>query len=228
MRLIKFLTLSVAMSRNQAKFFIRKGRASVDGKTRTDPNFELLDSSHVVFDGKAISVISYQYLMLHKPSGFTCGAKDKKYISALELVKNRSKDRRYYFANAVTPEFTGIVLISDDIRWISRLKLKLQKKTGIYQVRLKNIFRENQLQQLQKAWIASAGNKIGTTIEIKKQNERTILLSVSQSRAADIMRMLTSVDFEIETLQLQQIGRLSLGSLKEGDCLQLAASEIKV
>jgi 16S rRNA pseudouridine516 synthase len=228
MRLIKFLTLSVAMSRNQAKFFIRKGRASVDGKTRTDPNFELLDSSHVVFDGKAISVISYQYLMLHKPSGFTCGAKDKKYISALELVKNRSKDRKYYFANAVTPEFTGLVLISDDIRWISRLKLKLQKKTGIYQVRLKNIFRENQLQQLQKAWIASAVNKIGTTIKIKKQNERTLLLSVSQSRAADIKGMLTSVDFEIETLQLQQIGRLSLGSLKEGDCLQLAASEIKV
>ena len=44
MRLIKYLTLAVAMSRNQAGYFIRKKRVSVDGKIISDPDNEKLCS----------------------------------------------------------------------------------------------------------------------------------------------------------------------------------------
>ena len=40
MRLVKYLTLAIPMSRNQAKFFIKRGRVTTDGKVQTDPDFE--------------------------------------------------------------------------------------------------------------------------------------------------------------------------------------------
>ncbi|MEM7501174.1 MAG: S4 domain-containing protein [Pseudomonadota bacterium] len=121
-RLSKFLSLAVAMSRNQAKFFIRKGRLSVDGNAITDPEFDVADTSDVVFDGKPISIAAHQYVLMHKPASYSCTTKSTEYPSVLELLNDRPEDRYYYFANVLAPEATGLVLFSDDARWTSRIK----------------------------------------------------------------------------------------------------------
>ena len=86
MRLIKFLTLSVSMTRNQAKFFIRKGRASVDGKIVTDPDLELSQTSEVRYDGKPINICQFKYIMIHKPISYFV-FNDEKYPSLLNLLQ---------------------------------------------------------------------------------------------------------------------------------------------
>ena len=225
MRLIKFLTLSVAMSRNQAKFFIKRGRVSVNGKAKTDPDFELLDSSQVLFDGKPISIIEHQYIVLHKPPSFECASTSKQNKSILELIKNRSEKRSYHFANILAPELTGIVLLSDDIRWVSRMKLRLQKKTWIYRIKLKSNANEVILQQLKSAL---SENEITPTIEIDDEDKRSILLHLSQTQGTEIVTTLASLNLKVATLQLKQLGRLNLGELKEGDYLELMENEVKI
>ena len=228
MRLSKFLSLSVAMSRNQAKFFIRKGRVSVDGNVIVDPNFELSDTSHVIFDGKPISITTHQYVLLHKPTSYVCAANDTEYISVLKLLKSRSEDRYYYFANVLAPESTGIVLLSDDARWTSRMKRKLLKKPCVYQARSKKIVSEDQLRQIREVWSAPLENQTSSIVDIQQQDEKTLLLSTTQTRLKEIMDIFSSVDLVIESLKLQQLGRLSLGDLTEGGYLELTENEIKV
>ncbi len=228
MRLSKFLSLSVAMSRNQAKFFIRKGRVSVDGDVITDPNSEIADTSLVIFDGKPISIAAYHYVLLHKPASYICKTKDTQYASVLELVKNRSEDRYYYFANVLGAELTGLVLLSDDAHWTTRMQRKLSKKPCVYQAKSKNIISDDQLRQVKEACLVFSENQIGRTINIQEQDEKTLLLSMNQTHISEIKDILSSVDLDIETLHLEQIGRLSLGDLTEGDYLELAENEIKV
>ena len=91
MRLTQFLTLSVAMSRNQAKYSIRKGRTCVDGEVIIDPNFEVFDHNNVTFDSNPISIVKYQYFMLNKPASFTCATVDSEQKSVLDLIKKRSE-----------------------------------------------------------------------------------------------------------------------------------------
>jgi 16S rRNA pseudouridine516 synthase len=225
MRLIKFLTLSVALSRNQAKFFIKRGRVSVNGKTKTDPDFELLDSSLVLFDGKPISIIEHQYIVLHKPPSYECAPTNKQNKSILDLIKNRSEKRSYHFANILAPELTGIVLLSNDIRWVSRMKLRLQKKTWIYRIRLRNNANEVILQQLKSAL---SENEITPTIAIDDEDKRSILLHLSQTQGTEIVTTLASLNLKVATLQLKQLGRLNLGELKEGDYLELMENEVKI
>ena len=228
MRLSKFLSLSVAMSRNQAKFFIRKGRVSVDGDVITDPNLELADTSHVIFDGKPTSIAAYHYFLLHKPASYICKIKDTQYASVLELVKNRSKDRYYYFANVLGAEQTGLVLLSDDARWTNRMQRKLSKKPCVYQAKSKKIISDDQLRLMTEACLAVSENQIGPTINIQKQDKKTLLLSMNQTQITEIINIFSSVDLAIETLHLQQIGRLSLGDLPEGDYLEFTENEVKV
>ena len=102
MRLTQFLTLAVAMSRNQAKYCIRKGRTWVDGKVIIDPNFEVSDHHIVTFDSNPISIVKYQYFMLNKPASFTCTAVESEEKSVLNLIKKRSKAKNYYLGNILS------------------------------------------------------------------------------------------------------------------------------
>ena len=230
MRLSKFLSLSVAMSRNQAKFFIRKGRVSVNRRSIIDPDFELADAdtSHVVFDGKPISIAAYQYFLLNKPATYVCAARHSQHISALCLLKNRPENHYYYFANDLAPELSGLVLISDDARWTSRMKRKLSKKPCIYHARSREKFSEDQFQQLKNAWLTSSKSQAGPIIDIQKQDERTLILSTNQPQAQEIVEIFSSLGMPIEILHLQQLGRMNLGNLAEGDYLNISLNDIKI
>ena len=228
MRLSKFLSLSVAMSRNQAKFFIGKGRVSVDSKLIIDPNFEIADTSRVVFDGKPVCISAHHYFLLHKPASYVCALEHAEYPSVLNLVKNRSKDHYYYFANVLAPELTGLVLLSDDARWTNRMKRKLLKKPCVYHVRSREGFSEDQFQQIKSAWLSPTEIQTGSIVNIQKQDEKTVLLNTNQPQVENIKDMFSLVDLPIERLHLHQLGRLSLGDLIEGDYLELPENKIKV
>lgn len=228
MRLVKFLTLCVAMSRNQGKFFIRKGRVSVDGKVTTDPDFELSDGNRVFYDGKHIAIKENQYIVLNKPPHYACINEDKEYPSVLNLIKDQAIDRTYYFANTLGPLETGLVLLSNDIRWTSRLNLRLQKKSCIYHIISENDINEEHIKNLREIWLASSGNKMPKSFDIQKQNKNTLLIRTSQARSAEIMAALSSTNLTIKQLQLQQLGKMGIGELAEGDYVQAKENEVQI
>lgn len=228
MRLSKFLSLSVAMSRNQAKFFIRRGRLSVDGTVTTDPEFELGESSAVVFDGKPISIAGYQYIVMHKPPAYACVAKGSAQRSVLELLKGLPDDRYFYFANVLGADATGLVLLSDDARWKQRIKLRLSKKPRIYLARLADDISEEQLEQLRDALLAPVGGDALQVLDIQRHDEKVLRVKVGQAGVQSIIECFASAGVVLDRLHLQQLGKLSLGDLPEGDYLELAEDDIKI
>ena len=228
MRLSKFLTLSVAMSRNQAKFFIRKGRVSVDGKVVTDPNSDLANDSHVIFDGKQISIVGYKYIVLHKPRSYVCAIGDTEFASALELIDDRWEEKSYYFANALGPEQTGLVLLSDDARWANRMRRRLSRKTCVYRLRSTNFVSEDQIRLVKETFSNASDNQTEMIIDIEKQHEKLLLLSLNLNHVQMALNILGSFSLVMDSLHLLQLGMLRLGDLKEGDYLELTESEIRV
>ncbi len=228
MRLSKFLSLAVAMSRNQAKFFIRKGRLSVDGDVISDPYFEVDDASHVTFDGRSISIAEFQYILLHKPASYGCTTKDAQYPSVLKLLKNRSEDHYYYFANVLAPEVTGLVLLSDDARWTSRTKRRLLTKPHVYQIRSRDLISEDRLRQLKDAWLASSENRVGPPPETEQHDQKTLLLKTGNVGYQEILKVFSSVEIAIEAPHLIQLGRLKIGDLEAGEYLVLTEDGIKI
>ena len=228
MRLSRYLSLSIAMSRNQARFFIRKGRVHVGSDVITDPNFELSDTDPVFFDGKPVSKSAYKYFLLHKPASYVCFVKHAEYASALDLLKNRPDDHYFYFANVLGPELTGLVLFSDDARWTSRMQRRLLSKPCVYHARSKDRIGDDKCEQLKSAWLASTETDTSALTGIEQHDERTLILSTNKPQVGGIAEIFSSVDLSLEMLTLQQLGRLNLGNLEEGDYLELNKSEIEI
>jgi 16S rRNA pseudouridine516 synthase len=227
MRLLKFLSLAVAMSRNQARYFIVKGRVSVDGNVVTDPNFTVEDAHEVTFDNELITVSSYHYFLLHKPASYLCANKDGDFPSVLRVLKNLPEDSYYYFANLLGPETTGLVLLSNDIAWTKRISSRLIRSKKIYHVKLVEKISNDQLAQL-NATDVSSEQENASVLNIERLDDNTLLLTLTQGGYHEIEQRLTSVGLTLEHLCLQQVGRLSLGDLTEGDCLALSPDQIKI
>lgn len=228
MRLSTYLSLSIAMSRNQARFFIRKGRVYVGSDVITDPEFELADTDRVFFDGKPVSDSAYKYFLLHKPASYVCFGKHAEYASALDLIQNRTADHHFYFANVLGPELTGLVLLSDDARWTSRMQRRLLRKPCVYHARSKERIGADKFERIRSAWLASTETQTSTVTDIKQQDERTLVLSTNQPQVGGMTEIFSSVDLSLEALTLQQLGKLNLGGLVEGDYLELSKSEIEI
>ena len=226
MRLLRFLTLSVDMSQNQAGFAIRKGRVSVDGITVTDPNFELAEDSEVVFDKNPVSIASHRYFMLNKPASYICATSDGDYPSALQLLKEVDDSSYFYFVNVLSPAASGLVLVSDDLRMTKRIKSKSQKIKKIYSLTTKNTISDEQLQRLVDN---SRQPKVPIfDAEFDKVAEKTLVITQSRGGYQALEDRLAAANLEIQNLCLQQFGKMVLGDLAEGERIELAADQFKV
>ena len=228
MRLTQFLTLAVAMSRNQAKYSIRKGRTCVDGKVIIDPNFEVFDHNNVTFDSNPISIVKYQYFILNKPVSFTCTTVESEEKSVLNLIKKRSRAKDYYLANVLSDDVTGLVLISDNARWVNRTKLKTLEKISVYQLKTKEIVTDDQVLKMKKAFLISGKRQMGSEIDIQKKDEKTLMLSIKHFSLTDLINICNSKNIHIVNKHLQQVGALELGDLKAGDYLELTEKDIRL
>ena len=228
MRLTQFLTLSVAMSRNQAKYCIRKGRTCVDGKVIIDPNFEVSDNHTVTFDSNPISIVNYQYFMLNKPASFVCTTAELESNSVLNLIPNQSKEKKYYLGNILSSNATGLVLISDNARWVNRIKLKILEKVSVYQIKTKAIASDDEVLKIKEVCLTSEKTQLGSKIDIQKEDEQTLTLSIKHFRLMDLIEICASVNIYIENIHLQQVGRLDLGDLRTGNYLELTEKDIRL
>ncbi len=228
MRLLKFLSLSVAMSRNQAGFFIKKGRVSVDDEVITDPHFEVHDTHAVTFDKKPITIASHQYVVLYKPASYLCATKDNDYPSALNLINTISTDSYYYFANMLGPESTGLVILSNDVRWTRRIKSKVYKAEKIYHLRLSQKITHDQVQRYKEKVATLSGDNTLPITHLDHVDQNSLVLTTVQGDCHDIKQSFADAGHPIETICLQQIGKLGLGELTEGDCLELNADHIRI
>jgi len=108
------------------------------------------------------------------------------------------------------------------------MQRRLLKKPCVYHARSKERFGQDKYEQIKSAWLAPSESQTGRITDIKKQDERTLTLRTNQSQVQEMTEIFSSVDLSLDTLHLQQLGRLNLGDLAEGDYLELNESEIEI
>ena len=182
----------------------------------------------MVFDGKPISIAGFQYIVLHKPPRYACAAKDAEHPSVLTLLSSRSADRYFYFANVLEPDASGLVLLSDDARWTQRVKRRLLKKPRVYRATLADAINDAQLEALSNSLRAAGDGKPGSAIEVLPHDGNTLTIEMGQTGTQDLLKTCEAVGLTVRALHLQQLGRLILGDLSEGDYVELAEDDVKI
>ena len=108
------------------------------------------------------------------------------------------------------------------------MQRRLLSKPCVYHARSKERIGDDKCEQIKSAWLASTETQISAVTDIKQQDERTLILSTNKPQVGGMTEIFSAVDLSLETLTLQQLGRLNLGNLGEGDYIELNKNEIEI
>lgn len=114
-RLDKFLTQALAVTRSEAKTLLSKGKVTVDGAVCKKGDTKVASTQAITVKGQPVAAAAeHVYLMLYKPQGVVSASRDPHDQTVVDLVAADFPRRELFPAGRLDKTSTGFVLITDD------------------------------------------------------------------------------------------------------------------
>lgn len=227
MRLDKFLSQQLEVSRAIAARELRARKVTVDGEVVRDGAFKLSPESEVEYDGNPLQLqLGPRYFMLNKPQGYVCSTDDPDHPTVLYFLEEPTA-YKLHAAGRLDIDTTGLVLMTDDGQWSHRITSPRHHCEKTYLVTLENPVAEDTAKQF------AAGVQLHNEKDLTKPavldilSENQVRLTISEGRYHQVKRMFAAVGNHVVALHRERIGAIVLDDdLAEGEYRPLTAEEI--
>ena len=174
------------------------------------------------------------YLMLHKPAGTECSQKPSTYpehlYAAAGAVAQRPQKGPIQGVQAVgrlDQDTTGLLLLTDDGKFIHRMSSPRHHVPKIYEVTVKHALDESQVRRLLDGVVLDDDPKPVRAAACVATGEHRLSLTLTQGKYHQVKRMLAAVGNRVEALHRSQIGQLVLpADLAPGQWRWLSAADL--
>lgn len=222
-RLQKIIARAGLTSRRNAEKLISEGKVTVDGKTATlgtcadsQKNKICVDDKILTFDAEKI------YILLNKPRGYVCTAKDERgRKTVLDLI---GISERIYPVGRLDLNSEGLLLLTNDGDLMNALihpKFKIDKT---YRAKISGNLTEEKLNQLRAGIELEDG--LTSPAEIFWLEKNLVEITIHEGRNRQIRRMFTAIGCEVKRLQRVKFAGLTLEGVKVGKFRPLTSDEI--
>ena len=216
---------------------IQQGRVSVGGALCMQPGEEFKpESLQFTVQGVAWEYHEKAYLMLHKPAGYECSQKPSTYPSIYTLLPAPIRQRGGGAAAGVQAvgrldqDTTGLLLLSDDGKFIHRMGSPKHHVAKIYQVTARHPVDDRQIQKLRDGVVLDGDPRPVKAAACEKTGDNTLSLTLTEGKYHQVKRMIAAVGNRVEEvggLHRSRIGQLALPSdLKPGEWRWLASQNL--
>lgn len=228
LRLDKIISKCTDLSRSEATRALKAGYVIVNdrpersGKISIDPI-----NDKVFFDGEELIYREKIYLMLNKPKGFVCAAKDHRLKTVLELLPSSLASREPFSCGRLDADTTGLVLLTDDGSWGHSITSPKKKCIKTYLVLSNLELSEKDMHLLETGVYLDGDEKITAPATIEKLDEKNYRLKITEGRYHQVKRMFEAVGNRVVGLHREKIGDLILNKeLQEGNWRELSEAEV--
>jgi len=226
-RIAKFLASAGLGSRRGCEEFIRAGRVRVNDKIIFSPAINVVSGrDEIRFDDKPVKPAAPVYLLLYKPVGYTCSAKDEHAEHLLsELIPERFG--RLFTVGRLDRDSEGAIICTNDGALAQRLAHPRYEFTKYYRVWVRGRVFPETLRQLEKG-ITDEGDLLHAERAMihRRQAEVTVLdLILKGGKKREIRRLCRSFGLAVVRLLRTTCGPVQLGRLKAGEWRHLHAAE---
>ena len=213
---------------------VQQGLVLVAGEACTDParEFDPQDLRFTV-QGVAWDYHEKAYLMLHKPSGYECSQKPSSYPSIYTLLPAPIRQRGGGAAAGVQAvgrldqDTTGLLLLSDDGKFIHRMSSPKHHVPKVYDVTAKHAVDDKQVQKLLAGVVLDDDPKAVRAAACELNGELQLSLTLTEGKYHQVKRMIAAVGNRVEGLHRARIGSLALPvDLKPGEWRWLTAQDL--
>jgi 16S rRNA pseudouridine516 synthase len=213
---------------------VQQGFVAVAGVPCVDPAMEFIaDGLRFSVQGGLWEYHEKAYLMLHKPAGYECSQKPSTYPSIYTLLPAPIRQRGGGAAAGVQAvgrldqDTTGLLLLSDDGKFIHRMSSPKHHVPKVYEVTAKHAVDDKQIQKLLAGVVLDDGPKPVRAAACVQTGELQLSLTLTEGKYHQVKRMIAAVGNRVEGLHRARIGALALPvDLKPGEWRWLTAQDL--
>jgi len=216
LRLNKYLALRLGISRREADNLIAEGKVTINGQKKT-LGARFSEGDKIIIDGKELSgKTAYEYIALHKPSGYVCSRKQQGDNPTIYELLPAS----YHHLKTVgrlDRDSSGLILLTNDGDFAYNMTHPSFFKVKIYNVRL-----ENNLAPLHQQMINDYGVNLEdgpSKLQLERMNNtdrKSWIVTMHEGRNRQIRRTFGSLGYTVAKLHRTNFGNYSLGDIPAG------------
>lgn len=227
MRLDKFISQQLGVSRAIAGRVIRAQRVSVDDEIIRDSSFKLLPEQQVDFDGKPLSQeTGPRYFMLNKPQGYVCSTEDPDHPTVLYFL-DEPVAHKLHAAGRLDIDTTGLVLMTDDGQWSHRITSPRHHCEKTYLVTLESPISDDTEEQFTRGVQLHNEPDLTKPATLEIITPTQVRLTITEGRYHQVKRMFAAVGNRVIGLHRERIGDIALDAdLAEGEYRRLTEQEV--
>lgn len=228
MRLARFLAAAGVGSRRRCEEFITEGRVSVNGQPEQNlARVVVPDVDEVRFEGRVLRQAAHDYIMLNKPVGYVCTARDDHAPRKVFELLPETLGRLFYVGR-LDRDSEGLLLFTNDGELSHQLTHPSHQVEKTYVVDAQGVLSEATIRRL-LAGVEDEGERLRAR-RVRKLRERPgqVMFEVvlCEGRKREVRRMCAACGLHVERLARVAFAGLSLGKLPTGEWRRLSAEEV--
>ncbi|NMC22708.1 MAG: 16S rRNA pseudouridine(516) synthase RsuA [Serratia sp.] len=227
MRLDKFLSQQLGVSRALVLRELRNKRVTVDGDIVKTGAMKISPEQVVAFDGNVLDQITGpRYFMLNKPQGYVCSTDDPDHPTVLYFLEEPVA-YKLHAAGRLDIDTTGLVLMTDDGQWSHRVTSPRHQCEKTYLVTLENPLADDTAAQFEAGVQLHNEDSLTKPAQLEQIDERVVRLTISKGRYHQVKRMFAAVGNHVVALHRERIGEIVMDEdLEPGQYRRLTEQEI--
>ena len=227
MRLDKFLSQHLGISRSLVARELRAGNITIDNEIVKSGSFQVTSDKEVAYDGNVlVQVTGPRYFMLHKPQGYICSTDDPTHPTILFFIEEPLA-QKLHSAGRLDIDTTGLVLLTDDGQWSHRITSPKHHCEKTYRVQLSEDLASDVAAKFEKGVMLNGEKNPTKAAKLEIIGPREVLLTISEGRYHQVKRMFAAVGNHVCGLHRERVGDIWLDEdLEPGEYRALTDEEI--
>ena len=227
MRLDKFLSQQLGISRALALRELRASRVTIGGEIVKSGSYKLQPDDRVAYEGNPLKqILGPRYYMLNKPEGYVCSTDDPINPTILYFMDEPMAEK-LHAAGRLDMDTTGLVLLTDDGQWSHRVTSPRHHCEKTYLVTLDQPLAGDTAEQFTAGVQLHGEKELTKPAVLEKIEESLVRLTITEGRYHQVKRMFAAVGNHVVALHRERIGKIELDlELEPGEYRELTQEEI--
>lgn len=237
MRLDKYLADMGIGTRSEVKQYIRRKQVLVNGVLSEGPQQKIEPGNdQIVFQGREIAYLEYEYFMFHKPGGCVSAVTDQRYKTVMDYIVEKNR-KDLFPVGRLDLDTEGLLLITNDGALSHDLLAPGRHIPKTYFARVSGKVTEEDVRLFadgidigEKKITQPAKLQILSTESIDGEEYclSEIELTITEGKYHQVKRMFEAVGKEVVYLRRESMGTLMLdNNLKAGEYRPLTKEELE-
>ena len=225
MRLDKYLSLALDISRTESKALIKQKVVQVNDILCLDASKEVLQMDIVKYHNEVLNYHEKVYLLMNKPAGYICATVDKD-PTVMDIIPTAYYQKDLKIVGRLDKDTEGLLIITNDGAFIHEITSPKKHIAKKYYVEFSGKIDENAAKLVEAGLELKNYKALPSKLELI--DDHHLIIAIYEGKFHQVKEMISALGAEVTYLKRLSIGKLSLGNLEVGHVRYLTLDELSL